>query len=800
MKTTAHKIIIPLLCFVMSLMLFSAACAAGEKDGIPSSYNGYESGKLPAIRDQGDHNSGWAFAAIAAVEADLIHDGIADKDTIDLSELHLAYFANHEFTDEKELNTGDTITIDEGVKYLDAGENNDKAPLALFNMLGPVPEYVAPYSSASDYSPAPADGRAGEYQITGFYYYSSFDGFTDNDWAKTAIMEHGAVIAAYYDAFDYYNIGTRSYYCPQESETNHVITLVGWDDNFPHGNFNPQPPGDGAWLVRNSRGGGGYDYSGYFWLSYYDRSLSKKKYAFDAQPRRYAHVYSYDNCPGTGYFGTQSDKVSQSFHVDAGERIQALGFYTPDPDLSLLFTLTSGDLSVTQSFTAAAAGYYLVTLSDPLDFPEGSDVTVEYTITNGGSMTVTYEQGPYDEGKGITYDSETGSGGLVIYGENTGYDGRIKLFTNNLQQTTAVTIQDTDGHDIPGGSKTINTASYQLKAAAEPAEAAQRFSWTSSNTDIAAVNGNGKVTFHSAGTVTVTAAALDDSDRSASVTLTCDPPPATAVSIQDASGDVTGSTFTTNDAVYQLNAAAAPESALQTFTWTSSDETIAEVGPSGKVSFKKAGTVMITAVHKFNSENSASVTLTYVPPAEEVSIHDASGTDITGQTVTINITAYQLTAAAAPEGAAQNFTWTSSDETIAEVDPSGKVSFKKAGKVTIKALALDGSGKSAAIAMIYVTNETTLILPSQLTDIQASAFEGSTGFNAVILPDGVKTIGNRAFAGCSNLWLVFIPASVSSIAGDAFSWNSNLNFVCESETGAGADYARSHNIPYRIGY
>lgn len=799
MKTTAHKIIIPLLCFVMSLMLFSAACAAGEEIVLESSYNGYDLGKLPAIRDQGDHNSGWAFAAIAAVEADLIHDGKADKDTIDLSELHLAYFANHEFTDEKELNTDDTITIDEGVKYLDAGENNDKAPLALFNMLGPVKESVVPYGSASAYSPDPDNGRAGDYQITGFYYFSS-GGPTDNDWAKTAIMEHGAVTAAYYDDDNYYNAAQNAYYCTQTSETNHVVTIVGWDDNYSKSLFKRTPPGDGAWLIRNSRGGDGYSYGGYFWLSYYDVNLSKKKYAFDVQPWRYAHVYSYDNCPGTGYSGASSDVVSQSFHVDADERLKALGFYTPDPDLSLLFTLSSGDLSVTQPFAAADAGYYLVTLSDPLDFTEGSDVTVEYTITGGSGTYVPYEQGPYDEGKGITYNSGTGSGGLVIDGENTGYDGRIKLFTNNLLQTTAVTIQDASGTGITGASKTINTASYQLKAVAEPAEAAQRFAWTSSDTNIAAVNGNGKVTFRSAGTVTVTAAALDGSDRSASVTLTCDPPPATAVSIQDASGDVTGSTFTINDAVYQLNAAAAPESALQTFTWTSSDETIAAVDPSGKVSFKKAGTVMITAVHTFDSEYSASVTITYVPLAAEVSIHDASGTDITGQTVTLNITAYQLTAASAPEGALQNFTWTSSDETIAEVDLSGKVSFKKAGKVTIRALTLDGSGKSAAIAMIYVTNETTLILPSQLRDIQASAFEGSTGFNAVILPDGVTTIGNRAFAGCSNLWLVYIPDSVSSIADDAFSWNSDLNFVCESETGAGADYARSHNIPYRIGY
>ena len=90
-------------------------------------------------------------------------------------------------------------------------------------------------------------------------------------------MEHGAVIAAYYDAFDYYNPGTRSYYCPQESETNHVITIVGWDDNFSKTHFKGTPPGDGAWLIRNSRGRDGYSYDGYFWLSYYDMSLSKKK-------------------------------------------------------------------------------------------------------------------------------------------------------------------------------------------------------------------------------------------------------------------------------------------------------------------------------------------------------------------------------------------------------------------------------------------------------------------------------------------------------------------------------------------
>lgn len=38
--------------------------------------------------------------------------------------------------------------------------------------------------------------------------------------------------------------------------TNHAVTIVGWDDNYPKENFaadNP-PQGDGAWIIRNSWG------------------------------------------------------------------------------------------------------------------------------------------------------------------------------------------------------------------------------------------------------------------------------------------------------------------------------------------------------------------------------------------------------------------------------------------------------------------------------------------------------------------------------------------------------------------
>ena len=672
---------------------------------IPSSYNGYKLGNLPEIRDQYPYGTCWAHAAIAAVEADLIHDGNADTG-IDLSELHLAYFTNHEFFDEKGLNTGDTIIIDENVEYLNAGGNDMKASFALFNMLGPVLESYVPYGSASTYSPDPSDGRAGDYQITGYYHYSSLS-YTDNDWTKTAIMEHGAVTAAYWDDDACYSAANNSYYNPQAPGTNHAIAIVGWDDNFSRNKFRSgaTPPGDGAWLIRNSWGVNDYDRGGYFWLSYYDNSLERDKYAFDVQPGRYDHVYSYDNSPGNAWFIASPDTVSLSFFVDAGEKIQALGFYTFDTNLSLLFTVSSGDSSVTQTFTTTDAGYYLIPLSNPLTISEKSKVTVEYTITGGTLTKVPFETAlydAYDEETGITYNADAGSEGLVLDGSNTGVDGRIKLFTNSLPLTTAVTIHDPKGTNITGDTKTIDSVSYQLKAVAAPFSALQTFTWTSSDKTTAAVDASGKVTFRKPGTVTITAAAADGSGKSASVTLICELSPVEAVAIQDANGaDITGKTVTIHTTVYQLKAVAEPPAASQTFTWKSSNTNTAAVGSTGKVAFKKAGTVTITAAADDGSGKSATVKLTYVPLAAAVIIQDAAGNNVTGQTVAADSRIVQLRAAATPAEAAQKFTWSGSNNTVGTVDSSGKVSLKKGGNVTITAAAADGSKKSASVTISY---------------------------------------------------------------------------------------------------
>ena len=118
-------------------------------------YNAYDEGKLPAIRNQGSEGACWAFASMGAVEMDLITDGNADKDTIDLSELQLAYFTAHNYDDPKDLHDEDQVfftptgTIS---SYLSNGGNSTIAYRAMANLVGPVTESDVPYSRGSRYT------------------------------------------------------------------------------------------------------------------------------------------------------------------------------------------------------------------------------------------------------------------------------------------------------------------------------------------------------------------------------------------------------------------------------------------------------------------------------------------------------------------------------------------------------------------------------------------------------------------------------------------------------------------------
>ncbi len=124
--------------------------------------------------------------------------------------------------------------------------------------------------------------------------------------------------AAEIDEYHYINPKTWAHYVPlsytEDSEngekSNHDVTIVGWDDSFPKENFFDEPPGNGAWIVKNSWGGdesefpnkGDWGDHGYFYISYYDHTIkSVEALDFDVTPDEAAsgsyYSFKYDYMP-----------------------------------------------------------------------------------------------------------------------------------------------------------------------------------------------------------------------------------------------------------------------------------------------------------------------------------------------------------------------------------------------------------------------------------------------------------------------------------------------------------------------
>ena len=270
---------------------------------------------------------------------------------------------------------------------------------------------------------------------------------------KQALITYGALMLEYGSDSsmptesgngEYYNYANwAQYYDEEKLKLNHMVSIVGWDDRYPKENFkadlNSLPEGDGAFLIKNSWGSYDTNYetygdqldvklaeaegteneaitnrrmnygikdenghgTGYFWLSYYDRSITGAcaLSADDGQDGfDYDNIYQYDFAvqmsidPVSLPTDNEETKTANIFTAQKDEQLSAVSVYAPaagaQAEIRIIKINETNDLSSedyvsAMDVTLKEKGFHTVMLETPVSLKEGETFAViERVVTD----------------------------------------------------------------------------------------------------------------------------------------------------------------------------------------------------------------------------------------------------------------------------------------------------------------------------------------------------------------------------------------------------------------------------------
>ena len=447
--------------------------AALESAYIPS---GILTDSYPSIRNQSPYGTCWGFAPTSLAELSVLNN---DGTLLDLSELHSVYFAYHYTSaDGKD---GVKYLPTAGYNYLSMGGDPSFIYHTYANWVGAADEKTAPYSEAAATLESGLSNDIAmndSAHLRNFYIVNK----ADRKYIKQLIKEYGGVGMSYYDDNQYYDYSTNSYYSTVSDNTNHAISVVGWDDDKVTNSSNK-----GAWLVRNSWGSNEYSHFGYFWMSYDEPSIYDRVYALDcvsdtgsSDDDFYDHNYQYDLSAYSqyGWIGEEtSSAIANIFTATGTQLLKAVGVETQNPNINYTVNIytdianssnpESGTLVRTQTGSFTYQGFHTIKMDNPLTLTKGEtfSVVIKLESMDGKSGAYYVMESKYNLGNAASWYCGAEKGQSFIYGsgwydtcERWGANVRIKAYTDD---TDEVQIQKPSA---PSGLSVSNTiASLTLK-------------------------------------------------------------------------------------------------------------------------------------------------------------------------------------------------------------------------------------------------------------------------------------------------------------------------------------------------
>lgn len=299
----------------------------------------------------------------------------------------------------------------------------------------------------------------------------------------------------------------------------------------------------------------------------------------------------------------------------------------------------------------------------------------------------------------------------------------------NLSKTVIFYVrQPVTSISISGSKEAWIGQTVQLTATVAPDDSYNKaITWSSSNTSIATVDSNGKVTAKTPGTATIIATANDNQGATASISFL------SKERVSDIK--VKGTAWCWNGKTRTLTAVVTPSTAhSKGVAWSSSQTSIATVDSNGKVTGKSAGWTTIRATAKDGSgvygelefEVRQQITkIEFTTVKDVIWVGQSNGFRLERNITPIN-----------PWNSA--LVWSSSDETIATVSTNGWVAGVSKGTATITCTAKYGpTGEKATVSH-------TVEVKQQVTDITIA------GDTSAWVGDEIKLVATRKPSNANN--------------------------------------------------
>ena len=369
----------------------SSGVREGEGSSLPSAFDMRGVYGSSTVKDQDVYGTCWAHAAIESAQSSLIES----EPDIDLSELHTAYYT---YYGEDQIKLFSKWTPEE---IIDEGGSSNMVSNLWSQWIGPVTESVLPYNALDvlkDSAGLTNIRNRADYHMRNAYSFSfdkersNFDQV--NDVIKAFLYNGESVDVSYMSnrSLNWSSQYKSSYSKRKPRFANHAVTIVGWDDSFPAAHFKETPEGDGAWLCKNSWGTNEAD-NGYFWISYYDRTLSDFAVFELENADEHEKIYQYDSMIPiqtlSAYDSAEENGPSymaEVFTAEEPSQISAIGTYIYTPmteyEITVYTGLTdpndpsSGTPSSVTKGVCNMTGFFTLDLDSPVVISDACDFSV----------------------------------------------------------------------------------------------------------------------------------------------------------------------------------------------------------------------------------------------------------------------------------------------------------------------------------------------------------------------------------------------------------------------------------------